>query len=151
MIVRWPQFRHTLGYHRRVWDQARLLLAAETYHPVILVTPEDGQLGARQVRQHEFRLPAGAQVWAFSAYASDPAGFDVEIGEPEFGWLNQAIRWDALAAGPQTPEGISFPLHLLPAPRPVTSNRLIVTLRSRSDLSQQAQLAIYAALTEASA
>ncbi|MCS7261029.1 MAG: hypothetical protein NZ765_09635 [Anaerolineae bacterium] len=149
MISRWPQFRHPLGYHRRVWDQGRLLLDAETYSPVVLVTPEDGLLGPRQVRQHEFRLPPATQVWGFAAYASDPDGFEVEISEPEFNWLNQSIRWDALAAGPTPPQGIKFPLHLLPAPRPVTAGRLIVTLRSRTDNPQQAQLAIYAAITEA--
>ena len=148
--MRWPHLNHPLGYHRRVWDRCRLLLEAESYQPLVLVTPEDGALDARQVRQHEFRLPRGTVVWGWAAYSSDPAGFEIELAEPEFNWLNRSARNNALATGPDSAD-ITFPLHLLPAPRPIVSGRLIVTLRSRSDAAQEAQLAIYAALTEATA
>jgi hypothetical protein len=148
--MRWPQFNQPLCYHRRVWDRARLLVEAESYHPLVLVTPEDGKLDARQVRQHEFRVPRGTVVWGWAAYSSDPQGFEIELAEPDFAWLNRSARHDALATGPDS-SGITFPLHLLPAPRPIVSGRLLVTLRSRSDSAQEAQLAIYAAATEATA
>ena len=69
--------------------------------------------------EQRITVPVQSYVWAFAAYCEQAAGFKVQIYDlgTRSQWFSEKLAFENLSGQGTTPEGIVFPLYILPTPR----------------------------------
>jgi hypothetical protein len=124
----YPQFRPRFGrYHTYALDAMLALRHAAGFEASWHVIPNASNTAVIALGRFEQRIsvPPQSYIWGFAAYSQQ--GFQVQIydlgtSEP---WFSQPLNYQNLSGQGSTPEGITSPLYLLPAPRLVLEPGLL--------------------------
>ena len=122
MIERLPQFRaRSNPYHLRAVPELLRVTRAAGYQPgaYSLPGPDKESLPAKAILPIRLSLPVGTYLWAWAGSSSQADGFRVRINDlrQNANFFKGNVNWKNLTYQAATPEGIIFPLTILPIPR----------------------------------
>ncbi len=146
-----PQFRSgPLSYHAQAIEAMQAMRAAAGFQAVRHIVPDvmNAALVGKGRYEARISLPPQSYVWAFAGTSDQAAGFKVQIVDlgTKAEWFSQPIRWDNLTGQGATPEGLSFPLYILPKPRLVLEPGLLsVQVTNLAAVANPIQLVVFTA------